>query len=75
MVDDGSVRDQGQYVEPYDALLNLTFIRQANQGPAAARNTGVRASNGRQLAFTDDDCAPTPTWTRRWWRCCGRASM
>src|SRR5919199_1033676 len=31
-------------------------------GPAAARNAGWRAAHGPIIAFTDDDCVPTPDW-------------
>lgn len=42
--------------------LNPILARQANQGPAAARNHGAQLARGRWLAFTDDDCAPRPSW-------------
>lgn len=31
-------------------------------GPAVARNMGWRATRARFVAFTDDDCLPTPEW-------------
>ena len=34
------------------------------RGPAAARNAGWRAAQGEIIAFTDDDCIPTPGWLR-----------
>jgi GT2 family glycosyltransferase len=33
-------------------------------GPAAARNLGWRAGQGRVIAFTDDDCLPQRGWLR-----------
>jgi glycosyltransferase involved in cell wall biosynthesis len=33
-------------------------------GPAAARNLGWRAACGEIIAFTDDDCIPTPGWLK-----------
>src|SRR5438067_3847672 len=33
-------------------------------GPATARNVGWRAACGEIIAFTDDDCIPTPGWLR-----------
>jgi glycosyltransferase involved in cell wall biosynthesis len=34
----------------------------ANRGPAAARNEAWRAARGEVVAFTDDDCQPSPGW-------------
>jgi GT2 family glycosyltransferase len=31
-------------------------------GASVARNTGIAASNGAIIAFTDDDCEPSPDW-------------
>ena len=62
VVDDGSP----QPVVPPAAttLAGSTFriIRQPNAGPSAARNRGVAEARGELIAFTDDDCLPTPTW-------------
>lgn len=64
VVDDGSTNDQhvarivGQH--PVARL-----IRQAQHGPAAARNAGVRAARGRFICFTDDDCQPAADWVER----------
>ncbi|HLG63448.1 MAG TPA: glycosyltransferase [Ktedonosporobacter sp.] len=33
-------------------------------GPATARNLGWRAARGEIIAFTDDDCIPTPAWLK-----------
>jgi GT2 family glycosyltransferase len=34
----------------------------ANGGPAVARNLGWRAARAPWVAFTDDDCQPSPGW-------------
>jgi GT2 family glycosyltransferase len=40
----------------------VRFLRDTNQGPATARNRGLKEARGSIVAFTDDDCLPTPTW-------------
>ncbi len=55
VVDDGSE-------PPVEVPDGVTLLRQPNAGPAAARNAGARAARGEWLAFTDDDCAPSPGW-------------
>ncbi len=39
--------------------------RSVNGGPAAARDTGIRASRSELLAFLDTDCVAEPGWLRR----------
>lgn len=60
VVDDGST-------DGTDAMVAQTFprvhyVRQANRGPAAARNRGIDLANGTIVAFTDDDCEPPGDW-------------
>jgi glycosyltransferase involved in cell wall biosynthesis len=62
VVDDGSKEPLDNLVNTYRNQLNLTLIRQANAGPATARNTGANAATGQYLAFTDDDCTPDKNW-------------
>src|SRR5690348_130160 len=52
VVDDGSTDDPAAVVRRYP---QLRLIRQRNQGLAAARNTGWRASGGSYLVFLDAD--------------------
>jgi glycosyltransferase involved in cell wall biosynthesis len=52
VVDDGSTDAPERVVARYE---NVRLIRQENQGPAAARNTGLRASTGRYIVFLDGD--------------------
>ncbi|MBN2430097.1 MAG: glycosyltransferase [Acidobacteria bacterium] len=58
VVDDGST-DESRAVA---ARYPVAVIPQANTGPAGARNTGWRRSDGEIILFTDADCRPEPDW-------------
>ncbi len=53
VVDDGSTNGTAEVLRSYGTKIKA--IRQANQGPEVARNTGVSAANGEYLAFLDSD--------------------
>jgi glycosyltransferase involved in cell wall biosynthesis len=58
VVDDGSQDDSLTALIPYAG--RITLIRQANAGPAAARNRALRQAGGDVVAFLDaDDLWPT----------------
>jgi len=61
VVDDGSTDRTADIAQRHSVRL----IRQANAGPAAARNRGAAAAQGELLLFTDADCAPAPDWIER----------
>lgn len=61
VVDDGSGDATAEVVSRYP----VRFLRQANRGPAAARNRGWRAASGDAVCFTDADCVPPPDWVAR----------
>ena len=42
----------------------VVVVSQPNSGPAVARNAGIKAANADWIAFTDDDCEPSPGWLR-----------
>ncbi|MEM1207692.1 MAG: glycosyltransferase [Planctomycetota bacterium] len=63
VVDDGSdppLEPAVAAAAPTD--LNWRCLRQANQGPGAARNLGVAEASGRYISFIDDDAIPDPGW-------------
>ncbi|MBU4264108.1 MAG: glycosyltransferase [Proteobacteria bacterium] len=53
VVDDGSTDDTARRLAGYGAQVRS--IHQENRGPAAARNTGIRAAEGAFVAFLDSD--------------------
>ena len=57
------VRDDDN--EPLGTLpagLDVRFITQPAPGPAMRRNRGWQEARGDLVAFTDDDCRPSPGW-------------
>jgi glycosyltransferase involved in cell wall biosynthesis len=54
LVDDGSSDGTARVAQGYRAA-GLTYLFQANQGPSAARNTGLRASHGEFVTLLDAD--------------------
>jgi hypothetical protein len=58
VIDDGSNDGTVERLGGLDPRIR--FIRQANQGVAAARNTGIAAATGRFIAFMDSDDAWRP---------------
>jgi GT2 family glycosyltransferase len=62
VVDDGSEAPPEAEVSRFDERINILLLTRGHAGPAAARNTGTMQANGEFLAFTDDDCTPTPGW-------------
>lgn len=61
VVDDASTDNTAHLVQ--SRFSEVDYVRQTtNQGPAAARNEGIRRASGEIVAFTDDDCVPAPDW-------------
>jgi glycosyltransferase involved in cell wall biosynthesis len=65
IVDDASGDDTARVLAAAQKRgdLALTVLRhETGRGPAAARNAGWRAAQTPVIAFTDDDCRPSPDW-------------
>ncbi len=60
VVDDGSTDETEAVV--LSSQLPVQFFRQANSGPGAARNLGIRRASGRYITFLDSDDKWFP-WT------------
>ena len=63
VVDNGSTDGTSEQLRTGRWPFALTVVRnEENRSPAQARNTGIAHVAGDVVAFTDDDCRPTPTW-------------
>jgi GT2 family glycosyltransferase len=60
--DDGSPSPAAPIVASFADRMAVRVVRRNRAGPAAARNEGARHACAPILAFTDDDCVPTPLW-------------
>jgi glycosyltransferase involved in cell wall biosynthesis len=58
VIDDGSTDGSGAIARSYPGVR---YLRQENQGPAAARNAGIAAARGEIVAFADADDVQLPT--------------
>lgn len=55
VVSDGSTDGTEEYLSAGRTPLPVRAVCQANQGPAAARNAGIRVADGDLVVFIDDD--------------------
>jgi glycosyltransferase involved in cell wall biosynthesis len=60
VVDDDPEKSAATALADLDPRVSI--LSSGGRGPAAARNTGVRAATGDVVAFTDDDVLPSDTW-------------
>ncbi|HPP08870.1 MAG TPA: glycosyltransferase family A protein, partial [bacterium] len=54
VVDDGSTDHSVEVIKKYNDP-RIMLIRQQNRGVSAARNTGIKSSNGKFIALLDHD--------------------
>lgn len=60
VVNDGSTDNTDEIITPF--LTNLTYLKQPNGGPGAARNTAFKYAQGRYIALLDSDDQWLPTY-------------
>jgi glycosyltransferase involved in cell wall biosynthesis len=53
VIDDGSTDQTDNAIKEFAEYI--TYIKQKNQGPAAARNAGIRIARGKYIVFLDSD--------------------
>jgi len=69
VVDDGSTDGTADRVTAWRGRrFALRHLRQANAGPAAARNRALEVATGELVLFTGDDVEPTPTLLAEHWQ-------
>lgn len=68
IVDDADCAETDELVEQWAERASdhsIVYLpAKCAHGPAAARNIGMRAARSEIIAFTDDDCIPSPGWLR-----------
>ena len=62
VVDDGSNDNTREVVAPYARDGGIRYFYQDNNGPSAARNTGLACANGRLITFLDADDILAPEY-------------
>lgn len=64
--DDGSTDDTHEKINKWKNSVGfqLYYISQNNLGPGAARNQGVKKSNGELIVFIDSDCEANENWLK-----------
>lgn len=60
-VNDGSTDNSPEILKKYSKYENIKIINQKNSGSGAARNTGLKHSNGDYIYFMDSDDYIEPT--------------
>ncbi|MGI9043376.1 MAG: glycosyltransferase family 2 protein [Gemmatimonadaceae bacterium] len=62
VVNDGDAPASRTVIRRLLESVRTSLVSTGGAGPAAARNAGVAASTGENLAFIDDDCAADESW-------------
>lgn len=64
VIDNNSSDATMQVVAEYTSLENPVFryLLESKPGKSRALNSGIREAKGEIIAFTDDDCIPSPGW-------------
>ena len=65
VIDQSTTDDTREVLEPIAAADGGSrYVHSTEAGLSRAYNTGIAASSGEVIAFTDDDCIVPPDWLR-----------
>jgi glycosyltransferase involved in cell wall biosynthesis len=66
VIDNNSSDATRQVVAEYASVENPVFryLSETRPGKSRALNAGTREASGEIIAFTDDDCIPSPNWVQ-----------
>jgi glycosyltransferase involved in cell wall biosynthesis len=56
IIDDGSTDGTESYLNSFKSQFSITYRKQSNKGPGAARNYGMSIAQGKYFLFVDSDC-------------------
>jgi len=62
VIDDGSSDGTRDLIKKLRSKFPIKYFYQKNQGPAAARNLGIKKAKGEIMAFIDSDCVADKDW-------------
>lgn len=62
IVEDGSTNTAKEISSAYKKKLDIKYFFKDNEGPAIARNFGVKKASGNYYIFFDSDCIIPPDW-------------
>jgi len=67
IVDDGSTDNTQEIITNLikeKRQIDIKYYYKKNEGPAKARNFGIKQAVGEIIAFSDDDCRPDENWIK-----------
>ncbi len=67
VVDNNSNDATAKTIESFSDRLPIRYVFEKKQGISAAKNSGINASKGKLLIFTDDDVRPSSEWIETYW--------
>jgi len=67
LVNNNCTDNTDEIVKNFFGKLPLFYVYEPRQGLSLSKNTGLKASSGKLILFTDDDVKPCPGWIDTYW--------